>query len=61
MSRLGQRLDRDFEAAIDALDAALDEGAISEQEHQEHFDAITAAHDRADDTAAENLKEFGRD
>ena len=60
MSRLGQRLDRQYEVAIAELRNDYESGEITQKEWGNLARELKASHDRAVDSAAENLKEYGR-
>jgi hypothetical protein len=55
----GRRLDRAYQAAAAELDDARRDGELTDEEYAEAHEAMTASHDRAVDTAAEDLKEYG--
>ncbi len=57
---LGQRMDRDYERAVHLLLDDLDAGEIDAAEWAEQHRDLTASYERVVDTAAENLKEYGR-
>ena len=55
----GRRLDRQYLTAAAELDDARRDGELTDEEYAEAHEAMTASHDRAVDTAAEDLKEYG--
>ncbi len=58
--RLGQRMERRYLDAAAALDDAHRSGELTDKEYAEHHDNLTASYEKAVDTAAEDLKEYGR-
>ncbi len=57
--RLGEHMDRQYLDAAAELDDARRSGELTDDEYAEAHDALTASHQRAVDTAGENIAEYG--
>ncbi len=57
---LGQRMDRDYARAVGELNQAYRSGEFTDEEWAIERAALFDAYERAVDTVAENIAEYGR-
>ncbi len=60
MSRLGERMDREYLTAVALLDDARRDGELTDDEYAEEHERLTASHEARVDTVAEELKDGWR-